>query len=105
MARSEMWYDEPEFLQNPIGKARWHRDVEGLDYSESEPPLRPSDPPLREIPMRDLGPEDPWPEPPTDVARRPGEMLPTVDDTLYLRSLRGSQPYTRDEVCRGYRKL
>jgi len=47
--------------------------------------------------------DDEPPAPP--VARRPGELAPTVGDDLYTRSLHGSSQFTRDEGCRGYRRL
>jgi hypothetical protein len=111
MARSEAWYDEPEFLQNPLSKTRWMRDVRGFDYSESEPPAVPSGPSLPY--PREFTPEetermlDEWREPPQEpaVARRPADLEPTVGDDLYGRSLHGSTRFTRDEVCRGYRRL
>lgn len=108
--RSENWYDEPEYLQNPLSKQRYLRDIEGLDYTDREPGP-PTAPPLREMPTREFSPEEErrmyesWEAQDPPVARNYRDMLPTVSDEMYGRSLRGSERYTRDEVCRGYRRL
>lgn len=93
-----------------IDKTRWMREVMGLDYAEREPGPPPSTP-MREIPRREFSPEEErrmyesWEAQDPPVARNYRDMLPTVSDEMYGRSLRGSERYTRDEVCRGYRRL
>lgn len=86
----------------PLEPEDVEREAWGLEYAEppaGRSPLPPTQPPTPEDIERweeNLG---------GPVARSYRDMLPTVSDEMYGRSLRGSERYTRDEVCRGYRRL
>ena len=87
--RREWWF--PPLPVEPELSDYW-----GPGATISEPPAEPTDPrPLREIPPREFTPEelerlrDDWQE----------------KEELTGRSLRGSTRFSRDEVCRGYRRL
>jgi hypothetical protein len=99
-----------ELDSEDLGRGGW-----GAEFTD--PPSTPAAVPLHKIPMREFSPEEmrqryeQFQEQEQEqeryerTARSYDDMIPTVTDAMYARSLRGSQPYSRDEVCRGYRRL
>jgi len=92
----------------PIEREDLQREGWGVEFDD--PPAGPA--PTRVPYPREFTPDE-WErmdehwreESVTPTVRTPSEMEPTVGDDLYGRSLHGSSRFTRDEICRGYRRL